>query len=251
MNLLERKEIAPRVPRFSEVALTATFAQNRHLDSSVNQIALGSLAYEAQLLRNFTVNDPEKREAAKLIVITNNMQIPGRQNNVVIESKPRICDEFGGQLDNDILVVEDIRLRRRLLKKQRQDKFIVSSLHTHNVESPPSPCDLTNILLDDIEAPNAETCCFVADPNFNYLVFRSSKTPQLDISEFVKIRNVLNESWIEKEEGIKISNGLSEEKISELKAGLIQEFFNRMIREYKLIAFSGRADSGIVKKEFS
>ena len=249
MNLIECKEISPRVPRFSEVALAATFAQNRHLDGSVKKIDLGSLIYEAQLLRNFTVNDPEKREASKLILITNNMEIPGGNNKVVIERETRLGDALAVPWSLEMLAVEAFRARRSLSKKQRQDKFVVTSLHTHYVESPPSPGDLTHILVDDIEDPKAETCCFVAGPDFNYLVFRSSQTPQVGKYECPELKDALSMSWLEKKQGLKKLKGARpEEEISQLEADLRQEFFNGIIRDYGLIVFTGRADSRVVSR---
>lgn len=247
---MERKEIVPRVPRLSEVLIAATFAPNRNIDESIKKIDLGSLVYEAQLLRDKTANDPKHRESSKLILITNDIKISGRQNEVVIEREPRLGDLLRAPWSLNILAVEDVQQRNGLLKKQRQDKFIATSLHAHDSESPPSPTDLINILKDDIEDPSANTCCFVAGPDLNHVVFRSLQTPQFSKNECTKLREALKISWRGKTQELKKLSGLfrSEEKLLELEVALRQEFFNSIINHFGFIVFTGRADSRMVSR---
>ncbi len=221
---IEKKELVPRVPKFSEIILAATFASNRHLNPEIKQIDLGSLAYEAQLLRDKTANDPKHREVGKQILIKNDNFPKIGQYRLIIEREARLGQT--GVIDSEvnIRVVLDIHKRRNILKQQRQDKFRITTIHAHDTEKPPSPEDIARILLDDIENPGASTCVFVTSKDTNYLVFRGQETPllkQKDISS-------LKQAW----------------------EGKIQKAWQRKIKEVPLLKFGKVIVKEILTKSF-
>ncbi|MBU3979152.1 hypothetical protein KJ980_03675 [Patescibacteria group bacterium] len=265
---IERKEFVPRVPKFNEIILAATFASNRHLNPEIKQIDLGSVAYEAQLLRDKTANDPKRREAGKLILIKNDNFPQMGQPKVIIEREARFGEEGSIFSGVKIRKIKDIQIRRKVMKLQRQDLIIAASLHTHRNGMPPSPEDMGRIMLNDIENIHAAACVFVATPELNYLVLRGPETPSLkqrDISAFIQAwEGKIQKAWLKKiKEAPMLKLGkvfvkeiltrlLREQYVNQefsgLDAVIQQEILNQVIRNCGLLAFTGRADSPIVNR---
>lgn len=249
MISIERREIEPRPHALNKVFLDATFAPNRDLDLSIKQIDLGICKNEANLLRGITSKN--QKEACKMIFVMNDLHHPGRPNDIFIEPEPRIGDELSmGQIRIDMLAVQDINSRQKLPKKQRQDRFVATALHTHVAESPPSFRDMCGILVNDVEDLFASTSVFAASPDKNYLVFRSRYTPQLGINDASMLMETLENSWIEKTDEAYNSKGKSssDKEWHELIPGMENQLLNKIVKDYKLIMFMGQADSQIVKK---
>lgn len=257
----ERKELVSRTPRLSEVLLKATFAPNRNIDPSIRKIDLGSLAYEAQILRDITAKDPRRREVGKFILIKNDNFPLMYKPKVIIEHEARFGKDGSISSKFEYRTINDIWIRSKLIKQQRQDLFIAATLHTHPRGMPPSSEDIGRILLNDIENAHAYTCVFVATPELNYLVFRSSRAYSLSLSDV----SVLEAQWdgiLDETLKSKFGEDIARENDSRLyglkcksnkewnglEAVVQQEVLNEFIEKYKLIAFTGRVDKRIVER---
>lgn len=255
---LKRGEIALRVPLVSEVILNATIAPNRNIDNSIKKIDIGDLVYEAQLLKDFGTSGFNPMEIDKPILIKNS--IFEKNEKAVIKCKPRL-DVSGGSLEIEMHIVADAEQRRTLPREQRQDGFVAAILHARPVEIPPLPTDITHILLDDIECVYAGTSVIVSGPQFNHVIFRGPDTPSLnqnEASDFEKKWDgIIKERFISKfgddiaKEKPARSSGnkyKSDQEWVILEAIIQKEILNEIIKEYGLIAFTGRADDRIVSR---
>lgn len=249
----EQREVVHRIPRLIEVLRDATLDIKRSLQNpNIKKINLGIFAKEAERLRRITANDPKHSEAGKLVLVKNGEVII--EPVVKLGNSSRVTSSVWIRPNNDFEQIPN------LPKVLRQDVFISTLLHSHPIWVPPTIKDVIPIFFDENERRDARTCVFVANPEHNDLIFRSSKTPTLKQSEIP----AFEQAWVRKLEASasRLTKDMVWETVTSLfgrKAKSSQEWLklhaisdqkilDGIMEDFGLIAFRGHRDSGIVER---
>src|ERR1035437_5765071 len=155
---------------YRDLLIKATFNdRNRSIGNDITAIDFsGAFAETANKLNRLTQSDPSKREHGTIAyatpagkVLIRNSIAQGNTDSISlhIEIRPNFGRFFLGI-------------------SYGQDNFFASMIHSHAIDSPASPLDLSHLLLSGKDFA-ALTSTFIVTPARGIVVFRGLQTPQL------------------------------------------------------------------------
>lgn len=222
---------------FKSALVRATFAPNRALDFNIGEVELGVFGELSRELINRTLSDSLRREHLYTALVTSSEKVLVNKEAVLGEES-LTRHTFTTEIDMNMLFQPNKRLR--------QDKFMGAGLHSHPVDFPPSPTDLTGLMYSDFE-PDAVTAAFVITPRRRIVIFRGAKTPGLSRAEAaIKVglwtRN-LEERMLSFDDGM-----MSDEDYIEMQRMAQDAQINQIVAKYDLALFSGALSESTVRR---
>lgn len=236
-------EQQPKSITLRDALVNATFANNRAMHPDVKSLQLGTLGREADELMELTLQHPQKVEYGKLIYATpqHTLLVP----TVPVEGTFRQGNGTGGEVAFK-MSISTFPNRRTWAKEQRQDRFVVTAMHTHSdLDFPPSPQDMLNLFLAD-DNIKAQTAVFVITKSQKtdgsltsnkYILFRGEHTPQwTDAQANEKVQQWLK--MLTERVRAHLSPYMSREEQSAINARAQGALMRHLVRAYDLRLFT-------------
>lgn len=225
------------IPLYRDLLIRATLKDhNRAISDDITAIDFsGPFAETANKLNRLTQTDSRKREHGTLAYLTSG----GR---VLIKNKITRGDEAFVSVYAEITP----HFAKLLLPRAyKQDRFIASHIHSHPVDSPPSPMDLSHLLLTSKET-FAQTSILVVTPDRRILVLRGSQTPQLSQKE-VEAKLTLWTRQVDERITHFTKLDMDADEINDIKARAQWAMLRQIIKKYDLKYFTCPAEQTVAR----